>query len=69
MREYNAPLLAGDTRSLVRERAEYLAGICGIDPEPVRQWGFTERVSTGLANLRDFDDNSGVGSPEIVEGC
>ena len=60
MREYNAPLLAGDTARLVRERAEYLAGLCGVDPEPVWQWGFVERVSTGLANLRDFDDASGA---------
>ena len=48
MREYNLPLLAGDTIRLVRDRAELLASLCGIDPEPVWQWGFIERVSTGL---------------------
>ena len=60
MREYNEPLLEGDTRLLVWERAELLAGRAGIDDlDGVWQWGFIERVSTGLANLRDFDDGSG----------
>ena len=69
MREYNGPLLAGDTARLVRERAEYLAGACGVDPEPVWQWGFIERVSTGLANLRDFDDDSGQQFLEVADRC
>lgn len=69
MREYNEPLLAGDTARLVRERADLLAGICGIDPEPVWQWGFVERVSTGLANLRDFDDGSGHLFLDVAERC
>ena len=60
MREYNEPLLAGDTPRLVRERAELLAGWCGVDPEPVWQWGLIERVSTGLANLHDFADRVGA---------
>ncbi|MFT3852712.1 MAG: aminoglycoside phosphotransferase family protein [Ilumatobacteraceae bacterium] len=54
MREYNAALLAGDTSRLVRLRAESLAAACDADPEAVWQWGFVERVSTGLVNLRDF---------------
>ena len=56
MREYNPPLLAGDTARLVRERADVLASLCDVDAEPIWQWGFIERVSTGLANLREFDD-------------
>ena len=43
--------------------------MCGIDPEPVWQWGFIERVSTGLANLRDFDDDSGEQFLEVAERC
>jgi streptomycin 6-kinase len=58
MREYNEPLLAGDTAHLVRQRAQLLAQACGIDPEPVWQWGHIERVSTGLANLSNFNDNN-----------
>lgn len=69
MREYNGPLLAGHTVRLVRERAEHLAEVCGVDPEPVWQWGFIERVSTGLANLRDFDDDSGEQFLEVAERC
>lgn len=69
MREYNGPLLAGDTARLVRDRAEHLAGICGIDPGPVWQWGFIERVSTGLANLLDFDGQAGHQFLEVAERC
>lgn len=54
MREYNEPLLEGDTPSLVRRRAAQLATRSGVDPDAVWEWGFIERVSTGLANLRDF---------------
>lgn len=69
MREYNEPLLAGDTRRLVRQRADHLAEMCGIDPEPVWQWGYIERVSTGLANLRDFDGDDGQLFLDVAERC
>ena len=58
MREYNVPLLGGDTSRLVRERAESLASWCDVDAEVVWQWGYIERVSTGLLNLRDFADDA-----------
>ena len=60
MREYNEPLLAGDTSRLVRERAERLASWCDVDPDAVWQWGFIERVCTGLLNRRDFDGDDGA---------
>ena len=66
MREYNQELLAGDTARLVRARAERLASVCGVDPEPVWQWGFIERVSTGLANVRDFDGDDGMAFLEVA---
>jgi streptomycin 6-kinase len=69
MREYNRPLLAGDTARLVRQRAEQLAAWCDVDPEPVWQWGFIERVSTGLANLRDFEDDEGWAFLEVATRC
>lgn len=59
MREYNEPLAAGDTRRLVRERAERLAERCGLGAERILEWGYIERVSTGLANLRDFNTDQG----------
>jgi streptomycin 6-kinase len=67
MREYNRPLLDGPTSRLVRQRAELLAGWCDVDPEAVWQWGFIERVSTGLANLRDFDDDGGAIFLQVAE--
>lgn len=69
MREYNQPLLAGDTRRLTRKRAELLAGLCEVDAEAVWQWGFIERVSTGLANIRDFDGDGGLAFLEVAERC
>jgi streptomycin 6-kinase len=66
MREYNEELLAGDTTRLVRARAERLASACGVDPEPVWQWGFIERVSTGLANVRDFAGDDGMAFLEVA---
>ena len=69
MREYNEPLLRGDTARLVHERAEHLAAICEIDPEPVWRWGYIERVSTGLANLRHLDDGAGEQFLEVAKRC
>jgi uncharacterized protein YcaQ len=60
MREYNEPLVRGDTARLVRARAEFLAARCAVDPQVVWEWGFIERVSTGLANMRDFDNDDGA---------
>lgn len=69
MREYNRPLLLGDTPRLVRERAEQLASWCDVDPEAVWQWGFIERVSTGLANVRDFEGDDGLDFLEVATRC
>jgi streptomycin 6-kinase len=66
MREYNDVLLAGDTTRLVRARAERLAASCDVDPEAVWQWGFIERVSTGLANIRDFAGDDGTAFLEVA---
>jgi streptomycin 6-kinase len=66
MREYNGPLLVGDTPRLVRERAEFLAERCGVDAQTVWDWGFVERVSTGLANVRDFDNDDGLAFLEVA---
>lgn len=48
MRELNAELLAGDARRLGLERARHLARLTGADATAIWQWGFVERVSTGL---------------------
>lgn len=69
MREYNEPLLEGDTARLVDERAAFLAERCNVDPLVVWEWGFIERVSTGLASLRDFDDDNGATFLEVARRC
>ena len=48
MREWGEELLAGDPLELGRRRCERLARLTGVAPEPIWQWGFIERVSTGL---------------------
>jgi streptomycin 6-kinase len=69
MREYNEPLVRGDTSRMVRDRAEFLAERCGVDAQAVWEWGFVERVSTGLANLRDFDNDNGPMFLEVARRC
>ena len=69
MREYNEPLFDGDTPILGWERAEMLANRCGVDPQVVWEWGFIERVSTGLANVRDFDNDDGATFLEVARRC
>lgn len=69
MREYNEPLLDGDTARLVRDRASVLAERCGVDPQIAWEWGFIERVSTGLASLRDFDNDNGAMFLEVARRC
>ena len=48
MRGLNAELLAGDARRLGLQRARFLAHMTGVDETAIWQWGFVERVSSGL---------------------
>jgi streptomycin 6-kinase len=48
MREWGTDLLAGDPLELGRRRCRQLAQLTGVEPEPIWQWGFMERVSNGL---------------------
>jgi streptomycin 6-kinase len=45
-------LLTGDPLTLGRLRRARLAALTGADAEAIWQWGFIERVSTGLLCLR-----------------
>jgi streptomycin 6-kinase len=69
MREYNEPLLDGNTQHLVHERAEMLANACHVDPEPVWQWGYVERVSTGLLDIRELGGGQGTTFLEVAARC
>ena len=52
MRDWSSELLKGDTCSLARERCELLAELSGVESRAIWQWGFIERVSTGLHMLQ-----------------
>jgi streptomycin 6-kinase len=51
MREWGAELLAGDPLAAGRLRCDRLAQLTGVPPEPIWQWGFLERTSSGLLLL------------------
>lgn len=51
MRDWSHELLAGDTVRRGRARCELLAELSGVDERAIWQWGFIERVSTGLVML------------------
>jgi streptomycin 6-kinase len=46
LRGWNEGVLAKPSRA--RARAERLASLAGVDAQPIWEWGFIERVSTGL---------------------
>jgi streptomycin 6-kinase len=51
MRDWSDELLAGDTLRLCQVRCELLAHLTGVAERAIWQWGYIERVSTGLALL------------------
>ena len=51
MRDWSAELLAGNTEALARARCDLLAELTGVPTRPIWQWGYMERVATGLAGL------------------
>jgi streptomycin 6-kinase len=51
MRDMNDELLAGDALQLGYDRAQLLSQLTGVDEEAIWQWGFVERVSTGLYTM------------------
>jgi streptomycin 6-kinase len=59
MRDWAAELLRGDTLALGERRRDRLADLTGVAPGPIWQWGFIERVSTGL-HLKElgFDEEA-----------
>ena len=51
LRDWCPQLLAGDATLLAREYCRLLASGSGLDETPIWEWGFLERVSTGLYAL------------------
>lgn len=48
LRDWCAALLAGDAPALARRYCALLAERTGVEPTAIWEWGFLERVSTGL---------------------
>ncbi|MXY52792.1 MAG: phosphotransferase [Gammaproteobacteria bacterium] len=51
MRDWSEELLAGNTEALTRARCDLLAELTDVPTRPIWQWGYMERVSTGLVML------------------
>lgn len=69
MRDWSGELLAGDTARLARERCARLARLTGVDPGAIWEWGFVERVSTGLLATLVGDHESGAEMLAVAESC
>lgn len=52
MREWADELLAGDALELGRRRCAYLSELSGVEQRAIWEWGFVERVPTGLLLLK-----------------
>ena len=48
LRDWSQQLLAGDARALARQYCGQLSAETGVDETAIWEWGFLERVSTGL---------------------
>lgn len=59
MRDWTDELLAGDAVRAGRERCALLARLSGVAPQPIWEWGFIERVSTGLLALKVGAETTG----------
>lgn len=67
MRDWSAELLVGDALRLGRERCALLSRLTGEDPEAIWQWGFIERVSTGLLLMQTGSEREGQDYLRVAE--
>jgi streptomycin 6-kinase len=67
MREWSRELLDGDTARLGHERCAQLSHLTGVDPRGIWEWGFVERVSTGLLTTRVGADQVGREMLDVAE--
>ena len=62
-------LCAGDTLTLARKRCELLSELTDVDYSAIWQWGFIERVSTGLV-LKEFgQEDESSAYLEVADCC
>ena len=68
MREYSRELLdARDPRDAARERCAHLSRLTAVEPHAIWEWGFVERVSTGLLALRVGREQLGTEMLAVAE--
>jgi streptomycin 6-kinase len=67
MREWDDELLAGDILSRSRARCTFLHELTGVDDAAIWQWGFIERVSSGLLLLRLGQTSAGMQHLSIAQ--
>jgi len=61
--------LGGDAARLGRERCARLARLTGVDPRAIWEWGFVERVSTGLLATQVGAVRMGREMLVVAEAC
>jgi streptomycin 6-kinase len=69
MREWSGELLCGDAARLGRQRCARLARLTGVDPRSIWEWGFVERVSTGLLATQVGAGRVGKEMLAVAEAC
>ena len=67
MRSWSEELLAGDAPALAHERCEFISRLTGIAREPIWQWGFMERMSTGLYLMQLGWRDEGLGMLKVAD--
>jgi len=67
MRSWSEELLAGDALALARARCEFISDLTGIAAEPIWQWGFMERMSTGLYLMQLGWRDEGLGMLKVAD--
>ncbi len=67
MRSWSEELLAGDAPALAHARCELISDMTGIAAEPIWQWGFMERMSTGLYLMQLGWRDEGLGMLQVAD--
>ena len=67
MRDWSEELLDGDTEALTRGRCDLLAELTEVPARPIWQWGYMERVSTGLVMLGIGQRGEGQRTLEVAD--
>jgi streptomycin 6-kinase len=53
--------------ALARARCEFISDLTGIAAEPIWQWGFMERMSTGLYLMQLGWRDEGLGMLKVAD--